>query len=197
MGKRDPRVDAYIAKSPDFAGPILSRVRALVHEAIPGAEETMKWSAPHFDYKGVVLGMAAFKQHCNIILWKGSLIHGGSGRDEKGNFRDISSLDDLPGDKEMKALLREAARLNEEGVRVPRSRTKAAKPLSIPSELRTALARNRTAAAAFEKFPPSHKREYAEWIAEAKRDDTRQRRVESAIESIAEGKSRNWKYGKR
>lgn len=196
MSKRDPRVDAYIAKAPDFARPVLSHVRALVHQARPDIEETMKWSVPHFEHRGVLCGMAAFRQHCNIILWKGALIPGGKGRDEKGNFRNVTSLADLPSDKSMVALFKEAARLNEDGVkRPPRKRaTGAGKPLPLPAELVSALARNRKAAAAFEKFPPSHKREYARWIAEAKGEDTRQRRVKSAIEWIAAGKSRNWKY---
>jgi hypothetical protein len=198
MGKRDARVDAYIAKSGDFAKPILTHVRAVIHEACPEVEETMKWSAPHFDYKGVLCGMAAFKQHCNIILWKGALIPGGEGRDEKGNFRNIASVADLPSDKQLKALFREAARLNEEGVKAaPRARAKTAKPVRVPPELEKALSRNKKAAAAFEKFPPSHRREYAEWIAEAKGEDTRQRRVKNAIEWITAGKSRNWKYEKR
>ena len=196
MSKRDPRVDAYIAKAPDFARPVLSHVRELVHQACPEIEETMKWSVPHFEQGGVLCGMAAFRQHCNIILWKGALIPGGKGRDEKGNFRNVTSLADLPSDKSMVALFKEAARLNEDGIkRPPRKRAAAAgKPLSLPAELARALARNKKAAAAFEKFPPSHKREYVRWIAEAKGADTRQRRVKSAIEWIAAGKSRNWKY---
>jgi hypothetical protein len=198
MGKRDARVDAYIAKSGDFAKPILTHVRAVVHEACPDVEETMKWSVPHFDYKGVLCGVAAFKQHCNIILWKGALIPGGEGRDEKGNFRNVASVADLPSEKQLKALFREAARLNEEGVKAaPRSRAKTAQPVRVPPELEKALSRNKRAAAAFEKFPPSHKREYAEWVAEAKGEDTRRRRVKSAIDWIAAGKSRNWKYEKR
>src|SRR4051812_5005635 len=104
MSKRDPRVDAYIGKAPDFARPILSHVRVLVHEACPDVQETMKWSVPHFEHCGVLCGMAAFKRHCNIILWKGAMIPGGSGRDDKGNFRNITSLADLPPDKSMIAL---------------------------------------------------------------------------------------------
>lgn len=197
MAKRDPRVDAYIAKSGDFAKPILNHVRSLVHETVPEAEETIKWSVPHFEYKGVICGMAAFKQHCNIILWKAALIPGGKGRDEKGQITNIRTLSDLPDDKTMRHLLREGARLNEEGVKAPPRTKPTKKPVAIPAELKSALATNRKAAAAFEKFPPSHKREYAEWIAEAKGEETRQRRVKSAIEWIAEGKSRNWKYERR
>ena len=197
MGKRDPRVDAYIAKSADFAKPILTHVRSLVHEVCPEVEETMKWSAPHFDYKGVLCGMAAFKRHCNVILWKAALIPGGEGRDEKGQIRNITTLSDLPDDKTMKHLLREGARLNDEGVKAPPRRKAARKSVAVPPELKSALATNKKAAAAFETFPPSHKREYSEWIAEAKGEETRQRRVKTAIEWIAEGKSRNWKYERR
>jgi len=197
MGKRDSRVDAYIAKSADFAKPILTHVRSLVHEACPAVEETIKWSVPHFEYRGVLCGMAAFKQHCNVILWKAALIPGGKGRDEKGQITNVRSLSDLPDDKTMLHLISEGARLNEQGVKPPPRRSVAKKTVSIPSELTAALRKNKKAAAAFKKFPPSHKREYAEWIAEAKGEETRQRRVRSAIEWIAEGKSRNWKYERR
>lgn len=197
MGKRDQRVDAYIAKSADFAKPILTHVRSLVHEACPEADETIKWSVPHFEYKGILCGVAAFRQHCNVILWKAALIPGGKGRDERGQITNIRALSDLPDAKTLKHLIREGARLNEEGVKSPRRRSSTTKPVDIPAELKSALTRNKKAAAAFEKFPPSHKREYAEWIADAKGAETRQRRVESAVEWIAEGKSRNWKYERR
>ena len=198
MGKRDPRVDAYIAKSADFATPVLTHFRGIVHDACPEVEETMKWSVPHFEYKGVLCAMAAFKQHCNLILWKGAMIPGGEGRDEKGQFRNITGLADLPSDDVMKDLVRQAARLNAEGVKAPaRKKTKTARPLVLPAELKSALRRNKKAAAAFEKFSPSRRREYAEWIADARAADTRQRRIETAVGWIAEGKSRNWKYEKR
>lgn len=196
MGKRDPRIDAYIAKSSPFAQPILIHIRRLVHEACPSVEETIKWGAPHFDYKGVLCGMAAFKQHCNLILWKGNLIIGAGANAAGGPLRNITTLSDLPSDTTLRGYIREAAKLNEQGVKAPRS-PKVKKTLVVPSELAGALKENRKAALAFEKFPPSHKREYAEWISEAKGEDTRKRRVDAAIEWIAEGKSRNWKYEKR
>ena len=198
MGKRDPRVDAYIARSADFSKAILTHIRSLVHEASPQVEETIKWGVPHFEYKGVICGMAAFKQHCNLILWKGSLIPGQSGRDPMGNFRSITKVSDLPPDATMMDYFRQAAKLNEEGVKAPRqSRSKATKKLVVPTQLTNALKKNKKAAAAFEKFPPSHKREYADWISEAKGEDTRKRRVDTAVKWMAEGKSRNWKYEKR
>lgn len=196
MGKRDPRIDAYIAKSGDFAKPILSHLRQLVHEACPDVEETVKWSAPHFDYEGVLCGMAAFKQHCNFILWKATLVIGEQGNSEDSPLRNITKLSDLPPDKTIKGWIKQAAKLNEQGVKSPRT-AKPKKELVVPRELMVALAKNKKAAAAFEKFPPSHKREYADWISDAKGADTRQRRVESAVDWIAEGKSRNWKYERR
>ncbi len=198
MGKRDARVDAYIAKSADFAKPVLSHLRELVHEACPRVEETMKWSVPHFTYEGTLCGMAAFKEHCAFILWKGSLIVGDGAREAMGHFGRITKISDLPPRKVMTGYLKEAMKLNETGVKSPtRSKPKEKKKLMMPLELTQALTKNKKAAAAFESFPPSHKREYADWISEAKGEDTRKRRVETAVEWMSEGKSRNWKYEKR
>ena len=196
MGKRDPRVDAYIRKSAEFARPILTHVREIVHQAAPEAEETIKWGAPHFEYKGLLCGLAAFKQHCNFIIWKAQLVIGKGANAEEGPLRNITKLADLPPDKTLKTWLAQAAKLNEAGIKTPRT-TKPKKALAVPAELKKALAKNKRAAAAFEKYPPSHKREYAEWIADAKTSETRDRRVATALEWIAEGKSRNWKYEKR
>lgn len=196
MGKRDPRVDTYIAKSPEFARPILEHLRRVVHQAVPGIEETMKWSAPHFDYKGVFAGMAAFKRHVNFILWKASLVIGPEGNHTGSPLRNLTRVSDLPPDKTLIGWLKKAAALNDEGVKNP-TRGQAKKPVAVPSELKKALAKNKKAAAAFAAFPPSHKREYAEWVGDAKGAETRERRVATAIEWIAEGKSRNWKYERR
>ena len=196
MGKRDPRVDAYIAKAPEFARPILDHVRDVIHQAIPDVEEDIKWGAPFFNYRGVIGGIAAFKQHCAINLWKASLIVGGKSDESAGHFARIAKLSDLPPDSKLKGYFKEAARLNESGVKQPRAQKKPEK-LVVPPELQRALKANKKAATQFRKFPPSHKREYAQWISEAKGEETRARRVATAIEWIAEGKGRNWKYEKR
>jgi uncharacterized protein YdeI (YjbR/CyaY-like superfamily) len=200
MGTRDPRVDTYIARSADFAKPILEYLRETVHSACPGVDETMKWSFPHFDYKGIFCSMAAFKTHCAFGFWKGSLLFGDSARAEEamGHMGRITSIKDLPPKKELVRLIKEAAKLNDKGVKVrpPRDRTPKPEP-ATPDDLSAALAKNRKAREAFEKFPPSHRREYVEWITEAKTAPTRQRRLEQAVEWMAEGKSRNWKYEKK
>ncbi len=200
MGTRDPRIDAYIEKQKEFARPILVHIRDVVHSACPDVEETMKWSSPHFCYKGgMMCAMAAFKEHAIFGFWKGKLIKGVSpnrnnGGEAMGNFGRLTSVKDLPAKRELTSLIREAMRLNEEGVVVPRAK-KAAKPaVKVPAELTAALAKNERAAALFAAFSPSHRREYAEWIADAKRDETRSKRVAQAVEWIAEGKGRNWKY---
>jgi uncharacterized protein YdeI (YjbR/CyaY-like superfamily) len=199
MGTRDPRVDAYIAKSGDFAKPILTHLREVVHSACPDVVETMKWSSPFFDYHGAMCNMAAFKEHVAFGFWKGTLVVGrpsGDGDGSAGQFGRIASVKDLPSKKELTAYIKKAMKLNEDGVAVPKE--KKAKPeLPVPPELAAALAKNRKARAAFEAFPPSHRREYNEWIGQAKGADTRARRVEQAMEWIAEGKSRNWKYQKK
>jgi len=197
VGKRDPRVDAYIARSAEFARPILDHIRDVIHQAIPDVEEDIKWGAPFFNHEGVVCGIAAFKEHCAINLWKASLIVGDKKGESAGQFGRITKLSDLPSDSALKGYFKQAARLTETGVKQPRAKKERPDKLVVPPELQKALKANKKAAAAFERFPPSHKREYARWIAEAKGEDTRARRVSTAIEWIAEGKGRNWKYEKR
>lgn len=199
MGKRDPRVDAYIAKAPDFAKPVLSYLREVVHTACPGVEEGIKWSVPFFDYKGTLCQMASFKAHCAFGFWKGTLVMDGPKADDSaGEMGRITSIDDLPPKKELIRLVKKAAKLNDEGVKAPRVAARAPKaPAATPDDLAAALAKNKKAKAAFEDFPPSHRREYIDWITEAKSDATRQRRIEQAVEWIAEGKARNWKYARK
>jgi uncharacterized protein YdeI (YjbR/CyaY-like superfamily) len=199
MGKRDPRVDAYIARSPEFAKPILSHIRKVMHSAVPGVAETLKWSAPAFEYEGLIGIMAAFKNYCGLNLWKASLIlkQGSKGVDSAGNFGKIATLDDLPSDKVLGGYFKEAARLNESGVKVKKKPAPSKRRLAIPPILRAALSKNARARSTFEAFSPSHQREYIEWIAEAKSEETRERRVETTLEWLAEGKPRNWKYMRR
>ena len=193
MGKKDPRVDAYIAKSADFAKPILKHLRELVHKGCPGVEETIKWGMPAFDYHGILAGMAAFKAHCAFNLWKGSML-GADNRDAMGQFGRIASRSDLPKDSVLVGYVREAARLNEEGVKAPRKPREPKKPVETPADLASALKKNAKARATYEAFSPSHKREYVEWITEAKSEETRRKRLDTAIEWMSEGKSRMWKY---
>ena len=200
MGTTDARIDAYIAKSAEFARPILMHIREVVHAAIPDVEETVKWGSPHFMYKGMIGGMGAFKQHCAFGLWKAKLIPGVGAADgaeaSAGSFGRITSIRDLPPKKELVRMLRDAARLNDEGVKAPAQRKAKGPrpPLPVPPELAAALAKSRKARTTFEAFSPSHQREYSEWVTEAKGEDTRKRRLAQAIEWLAEGKTRNWKY---
>ena len=202
MGARDPRVDAYVADAADFARPILEHLRAIVHEACPAASESIKWGFPHFEHRGILCSMAAFKEHCAFGFWKGSLVLGaaGSGEQAMGQFGRIRSLADLPPDETLRGYVAEAARLNEAGVRPPtraRKRAPGTTPVVIPDALRRALDAHPAAEAAFARLSPSQRREYAEWVAEAKTDATRDRRVAQAVAWIAEGKARNWKYERR
>jgi uncharacterized protein YdeI (YjbR/CyaY-like superfamily) len=199
MGKRDARVDAYIAKARDFAKPILTEIRARVHAACPDVEEDMKWSSPTFMYHGMLCGMAAFKEHAIFGFWKGPLVLGSRAEEAgtAGSFRTrLTKVSDLPAKKAMAADIKKARALNEAGVTLPRATRGSAKPVVVPGDLAAALGKNRKAQAAFDKFSPSHKREYVEWITGAKRDETRARRLHAAIQQISEGKPQNWKYMK-
>jgi hypothetical protein len=204
MGKRDPRVDAYIAKSQEFAKPILEHLRELVHKACPEVEETMRWSFPHFDYKGMMCSMAAFKQHCAFGFWKAALMEDKKlAADSKsetamGFLGKITSLKDLPPDKTLLAYIKEAKKLNDEDVKLPAKWVaKEKKTIAPPDYFVRALKKNKTAFKMFENFSPSHKKEYIEWITEAKTEETRQRRLATAIEWIADKRPRNWKYLKK
>ena len=201
MGRKDPRVDAYIAKAQPFARPILTHIRKAVHAACPEVEETMKWSFPHFDYKGMLCSMASFKAHCAFGFWKASLLKDSGipakSAEAMGQFGRLTSVSELPSEKVLAALVTKAAALNDEGVKPPRRKQAPKEPIEVPDDLAAALKKNRKALAAFDAFPPSHKREYVEWIVEAKTDETRQRRIATAIEWMAAGRSRNWKYESR
>lgn len=193
---KDPRIDAYIASKPDFARPILEHLRAAVHQACPDAEETLKWSMPAFLYKGEILcGMAAFKAHAAFNFWRGSLVTGETERRTRamGQFGRLTSLEDLPEPGDLDALIRRAMALTDAGVKPARTRTAKAPP-TVPEDFRSALDASPGSAAIFDGFSPSCQREYVEWVTEAKRAETRARRIAQAVEWIAEGKKRNWKY---
>lgn len=198
MPSRDPRIDAYIARSAEFARPILEHVRDQVHEACPEAEETVKWGMPTFVHAGGILcSMAAFRQHASFGFWKHALVVGGDAEAEgMGSFGKLVSVRHLPQKRQLIAYIKKAMRLNEQGVKMPAARkTTAPRPLpEVPSDLAGALRANAAALAAFEGFAPSHRREYLEWILEAKREQTRARRIAQAVQWLAEGKARNWKY---
>lgn len=199
----DKRVDAYIAKSADLAKPILNHLRELVHNACPEVEEKMKWSFPHFDYKGMMCSMAAFKEHCAFGFWKASLMKDAGkfirvGETAMGHLGRIKSLDDLPSDRILLSYIKEAMKLNDNDVKLPaRKQTPAGKKVvRVPADLRRALAKNMRAQATFAGFSHYRKKEYIEWLTEAKTQATRARRLATAIEWMAEGKMRNWKYMK-
>ena len=200
MGTRDPRFDAYIAAAPPFAQPILSHLREVVHAACPEVREEMKWSSPHFTWRGMLAHMAAFKQHCAFGFWKGALVIGEDERagDAMGQFGRITSLDDLPPDEVLAGYVRRAMELNEAGVKAPPRPVKHPKPdLPVPDDLSGALAANDDARAAFDGFSPSQRREYLEWITEAKTEATRGKRLRQAVEWMSEGKTRHWKYQRK
>jgi len=198
----DARIDAYIARSADFAKPILEHIRKLVHKGCPDVTETVKWSMPFFECNGTIIcNMAAFKQHCAFGFWNASQLKDTEGilqikdKNAMGHLDRITSVKDLPADKIMIAYVKEAAQLIRDGRNVPaRAKKEPKKELPMPAALTAALKKNKKAQATFDNFPPGHRREYIEWITEAKTDVTRDKRVATTLEWLEEGKSRNWKY---
>ena len=204
MGKKDPRVDAYLAKAADFAKPILKRVRTLVHRGCPEAVEELKWNVPHFGYKGMFCMMAAFKQHCMFGFWKRGLlmkrVQGlpGLGGNTTGWFKRLTSLADLPSDQTLLKLVQEAKILNDLGLKPPKRKPAENKDrvLDIPGYFMKALRQNKKALATFGAGSYSFRKEYVTWVVGAKTEETRARRLETALQWMAQGKARNWKYEK-
>ncbi len=198
MGKRDPRVDTYIAKAADFARPILAHLRETIHAGCPDAEETIKWGMPAFLYRGRILcGIAAFKQHCTLGFWEGRGMIGDEDQraEAMGQLGRIAALKDLPSKKVLVGYVKQAMKLGDERAAAPPAPRKSPKPaLPVPDDLTAALKKNKKAQATFAAFSPRCRREYIEWITEAKRDATRAARLAQAVEWMAEGKQRNWKY---
>jgi uncharacterized protein YdeI (YjbR/CyaY-like superfamily) len=198
MGTRDDRVDAYIAQAAEFARPILTHLRALVHAACPGVNETIKWGFPHFEYKGVLCSMASFKAHCAFGFWHSemrAITEGLASETAMGQFGRITRSKDLPSDAVLTKLIIKATALNAAGAKPARAaRTEPKGPLAIPDDLATALCQHRSAQANFEAMSPSHRREYIEWLLDAKRPATRAKRLATALAWISEGKSKEWKY---
>jgi hypothetical protein len=194
--KTDPRIDAYIERQAAFARPILVHLRAIVHEACPDCEETLKWSSPSFMYKGKILaGFAAFKAHATFGFWSGSQVLEADPKQASamGQFGRLTALDDLPPRATLIDLTRKGMKLIDEGVKPIRNKHVKA-PFTVPQDLRAAIDAAPAAKATFEAFPPSCQREYVEWITGAKRDETRAKRLAQTVEWLAEGKRRNWKY---
>jgi uncharacterized protein YdeI (YjbR/CyaY-like superfamily) len=205
MGTRDKRIDTYISKAQPFAQPILTKLRELVHKACPDVNETIKWGMPSFEFKGPMCNFAAFKAHCVTDFWKASLlkdpngylgVRKNQGGAAMGHFGRISSIKDLPPDKEIISFIKQHMKLNESGVKLER-KPAVIKELIVPPELTNALAKNKKAKTVFENFSVSHQREYCEWIAEAKTAPTKIKRIANTLEMLEEGKSRNWKYTKK
>ncbi len=201
MSKKDKRVDAYIDKCQPFAKPILEYIRDVVHKASPDIEETMKWSFPHFDYKGNMLcSMAGFKQHCVFMFWKQRIMKDPykifGPRDAEGGLGRITNIKELPLDKILIEYIKQAIKLNNSGVKLPQKEKKPIekKAITAPDYLTKALTKNAKARKTFEEFSPSNKKEYIMWLVDAKTEETRESRLKLAIEWMSEGKVRNWKY---
>ena len=202
MAITNPTVDVYIAKAAPFAQPVLNHLRELIHKACPEVEENIKWGMPSFEYKGMLCGFASFKQHCTFGFWKASLMKDkvlmDNARSESamGHLGRITSLKDLPSDKKITAWIKEAMKLNVEGKKIIKAKPVVKKDLVIPAYISAVIKKNKKAWGTFKQFSPSAKKEYVEWITEAQSEETKNKRLSQAIEWMAEGKPRNWKYMK-
>ena len=203
MSKLNPQVDAYIAKSADFAKPILEHLRKVIHDTCPDVEEVIKWGIPHFDYKGDMMCiLAAYKKHCSFSLFKAELmkdpklIESVKAGQKMGYMDKLTALSDLPATEVLVAYIKEAMALNENGVKKVRPKSDTPKEVEMPVEFSEQLALNPKAKEIFESKSPSFRKNYLIWITDAKTDATRQKRIEQSLEWIAEGKGRFWQSEK-
>ena len=202
MAKAKPNTDSYIESAPEFARPILTKIRELFHQAAPEIVESIKWGAPCFEHDGLVAGMAAFKKHVRLSFFKGGLVGDPKKIFDQTNCNSMGSIklcsmEDFPPNKVLLAYIRRAIKVNVDGKKQPRKKKTPRPPAKVPPDLQAALKKNAKARKTFEAFSPSHRREYIDWITEAKREETRKRRLVQAIEWLSEGKPRNWKYMKK
>ena len=204
MAVKDKRTDAFIAKSKEFARPILQHLRELVHKACPEVRETIKWGMPHFEYRDKILcGMAAFKEHCSFGFRLGTVMNDPKGimqqadKTGMGHFGQIKSMEDLPSDKIMVQYIKEAMRLTEQGVSKPKPKDTVRKELKVPDYFTEVLKKNKQAFENFDRLSYSHRKEYLQWISNAKTETTRNRRMETAVEWLQKGRTLNWKYEKK
>lgn len=199
MATKDPRVDTYIAKARPFAQPILKKLRAMVHTGCPEVVETIKWGMPAFEHKGPLAGMAAFKEHCVAGFWKAKLLKGTEGtlqlkdRTAMGNLGCLRTVKDLPSTAAFVGLVRQAATLNDAGVKLTRQK-RSKPPLRVPAWFMARLRSHPKALKHFKDFSPSHQREYVEWVTSAKQEDTRERRMATTIAQLSKGLPHNAKY---
>jgi len=200
MARLDRRVDAKFSQAPDFAQPIIQLLRKAIHQACPEVQETLKWGMPAFEYQGLLAIVGIFKSHCSLVLWKHQLLAekfpelAEIANPSTGKFGRLTKRSDLPSQAKLNQYLKFAVALNAEGVRVPKRR-KATRPVpTLPPEFKAALRRHKVAAQTFEKLSPSCQRDYVNWIADPKREETRAKRIATSIEWLAAGKKRNWKY---
>ena len=195
--------DDYIKATAPFARPILTHLRELVHKACPDVSETIKWGFPHFEYKGILCSMAGFKNHCSFGFWKAALMEDKANilhvveKHSMGHLDKITDLSDLPPDKILVSYIRQAVKLNEDDVKLVPRKVVPDKKLTVPTYFLKAVKSNSAAFATFENFSYTNKKEYVEWVEDAKTDATRQKRLDTAIDWMAEGKIRNWKYVKK
>lgn len=201
--KKNPQVDAYIKNAAPFSQPIMKHLRELVHKVCPDVEENIKWGVPSFEYKGLWCGFASFKEHCTFGFWKAGIMKNAKDfqseekRGSMGNLGRLTNIKDLPSDKLIISWLKESMLLNEKGIKVPKDVTKHPKKvITTPDWFIEAVKKNKKAWATFDNASASFKKEYVEWVTDAKTEETRNKRLQQSIEWMAEGKHRNWKYMK-
>ncbi|HWB03022.1 MAG TPA: YdeI/OmpD-associated family protein [Verrucomicrobiales bacterium] len=191
-------VAAWMEQLSDFARPMIERIYKIIRKAAPQLEEGIRWSSPTFIGRGLVCSFAAFQKHVTLVFWRGAelndttgLLTHGQGRSAMRSAK-FTSLDQID-DKVIRTWVTAAVALDKDPAK-PKPKPQKRPEAAVPKVLAAALSRNPKARGAFDAMPPSHRREYCEWIAEAKQEATVQRRVEKTIEKLSAGEGLHDKY---
>lgn len=195
MNEASENITAYIEKATPEFKEVMIALRSVLNNPNFDIKEDWKWGAPNFNNEGMICWLAHFRNHVGMNFFKGTLIKDKYNlfthyREEKGNrqlkFSDINQI--IP--EQIEYYIEEAIKLNQENIKVVKKEI----DTSLPLDLETELNNNPKAKMFFESLAPSYKRDYIEWIEEAKREATRTKRLATTMEWLSEGKKKNWKY---
>ncbi|MCB0792148.1 MAG: DUF1801 domain-containing protein [Flavobacteriales bacterium] len=197
------RINSHIAEQDEWKRRLMVRLRQLIHQVDPGIEETWRWNGPHFDRNGIMLGMSAHKTCVSIWFHKGALLKDPRRlfepleKDEAKGMRVYKLKEsDAIDEKAFTELVKQAVKLNEDGVKLSEAKP-ARKTLVVPPELESVLKKDQHAMTNWEGFSYSKKKDYIEWVTDAKREETRKRRIAQAFQLIRDGLALNERYEKQ
>jgi len=190
-------IDEAFSKFTGFQKEYCNHLRKLIHKAMPDVKEDWKWG-PNFNVNGMVCGVWGFKDHVKLVFFKGSAMKDtyklfNQGKENEGNRSINFSSADKIDDKKIIEYLKEAAEINRKGIKLVKKEIK----VVMPAILVKALNKDKASKTYFESLAPSHRRDYADYISQAKQEETQLRRLDKVMEMLTDKRTLNDKYMKK